>query len=423
MKNNKKYFFTLFLLIGISASTAGDTLLCGIARQDITPTAPVTMAGYANRTDLSKGIHDSLSVRVVVFKSGEERLVIISTDVIGFYDGTAKIIHESLTEKYKLKPSQVFLTAIHTHAAPSIILDEEKGHANNVAYTKFLQKRILQTVEEALNELKPAQIFTGTGSSPVGVNRREVYYDNAGNPRTYLGRNPSGVQDKEVQVLKILQDNQLTSVLFDYACHSTSLGWANFTISGDIHGIAEQFIETYLGNGVIAPGFAGASGDIDPWYRILPGFERKNGWIPEPVLLGTMLGEEVVHVLREMDSTHVGGPIKSAFIELHLPGKPNGDWKTPQNYKTTDLTVTVASVGKVAFVGLGGEVLSEIGMAIKAASPFKQTFIITHCNGTSGYLAPQHLYVEQGYEIKSSPFASTAADMVVKRVINMLHQL
>ena len=67
--------------------------------------------------------------------------------------------------------------------------------------------------------------------------------------------------------------------------------------------------------------------------------------------------------------------------------------------------------------------LSEIGMVIKAASPFDQTFIITHCNGTSGYLPPRHLYIEQGYEIKSSPFASTAADMVTKIVINMLHQL
>ena len=124
-----------------------------------------------------------------------------------------------------------------------------------------------------------------------------------------------------------------------------------------------------------------------------------------------------------MDSTDVAGAIQSAFIELDLPGKPKGEWEIPQNYKTTALNVTVAKVGKVAFVGLGGEVLSEIGMAIKAASPFEQTFIITHCNGTSGYLPPQHLYVQKGYEIKSSTFASTAADMVIKKVTHMLHQL
>jgi hypothetical protein len=292
-----------------------------------------------------------------------------------------------------------------------------------VAYTKFLQKRVLQAVGNALAALKPAQIFTGTGSSPVGANRREVYYDSTGNPRTYLGRNPSGVHDRAVQVLKISQDNQISGVLFDYACHSTSLGWANYSISGDVHGLAEKFIETYLENTVIAPAFAGASGDIDPWYRILPGFEDKNGWIPEPVLLGTMLGEEVIHVLRQMDTSSVAGPIRSDYQVLSLPGKPKGEWKTPPNHKNTSLNVTVARVGDIAFVGLGGEVLTEIGLAIKAASPFKQTFIITHCNGSAGYLAPQHLYVEQGYEIKSSPFASTAAEIVVKKVLTMLYHL
>ena len=59
-----KYFVMFFLLIGTKMSLAGDVLFCGIARYNITPTAPVTMAGYANRTGLSKGIHDSLAVRV-----------------------------------------------------------------------------------------------------------------------------------------------------------------------------------------------------------------------------------------------------------------------------------------------------------------------------------------------------------------------
>ena len=88
----------------------------------------------------------------------------------------------------------------------------------------------------------------------------------------------------------------LLSVVFAYATHSTAMGQSNYQITGDVHGLAEQFIEKYLDHGVIAPGFAGASGNIDPWFRVLPKFETANGWIPEPVLLGTMLGEEVVTV-------------------------------------------------------------------------------------------------------------------------------
>jgi hypothetical protein len=85
--------------------------------------------------------------------------------------------------------------------------------------------------------------------------------------------------------------------------------------------------------------------------------------------------------------------------------------------------VTVARLGNVAFVGLGGEVLTEIGMAIKAGSPCEHTFVITHCNGAAGYLAPKELHVQGGYEIKSSHFTPKAADTVIREAIRMLHDL
>jgi hypothetical protein len=77
----------------------------------------------------------------------------------------------------------------------------------------------------------------------------------------------------------------------------------------------------------------------------------------------------------------------------------------------------------VAFVGLGGEVFNEIGKAIKAASPFPHTVVITHCNGAAGYLPTQPSYDEGGYEIKSSPFAPAAAEQVVKEAVQMLRDL
>jgi neutral ceramidase len=74
-------------------------------------------------------------------------------------------------------------------------------------------------------------------------------------------------------------------------------------------------------------------------------------------------------------------------------------------------------------VGLGGEVLTEIGIAIKAGSPCKHTFVITHCNGAAGYLAPEELHVEGGYEVRSSRFTPQAADIVIRESIRMLHDL
>jgi hypothetical protein len=67
--------------------------------------------------------------------------------------------------------------------------------------------------------------------------------------------------------------------------------------------------------------------------------------------------------------------------------------------------------------------LTEIGMEIKKGSPFKNTFIITHCNGSSGYLAPAELYKEGGYEISATRFEIGSSDMVVKKALRMLYDL
>ena len=137
--------------------------------------------------------------------------------------------------------------------------------------------------------------------------------------------------DREVQVLKLARpgQNQLAGALFAYATHSTSLGPHNYSISGDIHGLAEQFIEKYLGAEVVAPGFAGASGDVDPWFRIKPDFKTTNGWVPEPVLLGTFLGEEVAQVLEGIRGYVTNGAIKSRFETVELPAKARGEGPAP----------------------------------------------------------------------------------------------
>ena len=69
------------------------------------------------------------------------------------------------------------------------------------------------------------------------------------------------------------------------------------------------------------------------------------------------------------------------------------------------------------------EVFNEIGARIKSESPFKCTFIITHCNGAAGYLPTAESYPEGGYEVQSSSFAPEAAATLVKATMEMLQQL
>ncbi len=309
------------------------------------------------------------------------------------------------------------MSAIHTHSAPTPTLDED-GHPHNVRYTQRLQETLIEAVGRAMADPQPVEYSIARGHSPVGCNRREKRPDGT----IKLGRNPGGPTDQEVLVMNLMKpDGAPVAVLFDYATHATSLGPRNMQISGDVLGLAAQFAEKNLGPNVTAPVFAGASGDIDPWYRVLPAFDTSDGWVAEPELLGMMLGVEVVHVARGMKSTESAHEIKSRLMTLDLPAKQNDS--NPGAPATKPLNVTVARVGDVAFVGLGCELLTEIGMAIKAGSPCEHTFVITHCNGAAGYLPPKHLYEQGGYEVDRSGFAPEAAEMLVTETVQALSQL
>jgi neutral ceramidase len=421
---------SLLLISSFSFSQAGKpegnagVLRAGTAKIDITPSIPVKLYGYSSRKTYSEGIHDPLSARAVVFENNGKKFVLVSTDIGSYGSEVFAVIQKSILEKFNLKESELFLSTIHSHSAPILSLDAETGDPNNIEFTKTLQQKLLTVISEAFNNLKPVQIGIGTGSSPVGSNRREMRPDGS----ITLGRNPYGITDKEVLVMKVASpDGTTVGALYDYATHSTSLGPRNMQISGDILGLSAQFVEKILGKDVVTPVFAGASGNIDPWYRVLPEFNSEPGWIPEPVLLSTLLGEEVVHVFRSIKGMDQGGAISTAFATIECPRKKLEDDKSTTDQPlpaTVPVNITVARIGNdVAFVGFNVEMLTEIGMEIKSGSPYKHTFIITHCNGASGYLPPAELYKEGGYEVTSTRFEIGSSDMVVKKALRMLYDL
>jgi neutral ceramidase len=423
-----RLFTVLVLLLPSSVGglhvEAADLLKVGVARLDITPVEPVQMAGYSARTELSTGIHDPLSVRAFALEHEGRRLLIVSADILGYYRGTYEYVIEGIREGLGIEESDIFLSANHTHSAPTVTLDRETGNPANLRYTEFLRTRIVDAARKALGRMEPARIVVGTGSSPVGVNRRETRPGGA----VVLGRNPDGRRDSEVVVVGFLTpQGEPLGVLYNYATHATSLGPRNLLISGDLFGIANGLVEQWRGSDSVAAALVGASGDIDPWYRVLPGFRTDGGWVPETELLGRLLAVEVEHVLDQASAQKGESGIESMATTLLLPGKKRGergiDPESVQGVEPVPLRLAAARIGDVGLVGMSAEVLTEVGQAIKRGSPFAHTMIVTHCGGAQGYLPPTGLYKEGGYEIETSPFAPGAAEATVREALRMLYEL
>lgn len=77
-------------------------------------------------------------------------------------------------------------------------------------------------------------------------------------------------------------------------------------------------------------------------------------------------------------------------------------------------------IGPAVLAGIPAEPFAEIGLAIKARSPFPHTWFGGYVGGWSGYIPVPEEYPRGGYEVETSPFAPEAADRVVDGTVAAL---
>ena len=77
-------------------------------------------------------------------------------------------------------------------------------------------------------------------------------------------------------------------------------------------------------------------------------------------------------------------------------------------------------INDIAIAGVSGEVLTNIGMRLKRESPFNRTIMVTHCNGSSGYIADDAAYNQVSYEIQTTRMKQGCAE---EAVVNGLLEL
>ena len=76
----------------------------------------------------------------------------------------------------------------------------------------------------------------------------------------------------------------------------------------------------------------------------------------------------------------------------------------------------------LAWVGLPGEVFVELGLAIKAASPFRHTILVELANGSIGYIPTRRAYDEGNYEPVSARVAAGSGERLVETALRLLRE-
>ena len=87
------------------------------------------------------------------------------------------------------------------------------------------------------------------------------------------------------------------------------------------------------------------------------------------------------------------------------------------------LNMTALSVGELCLAGIPGEAFTEVGLHIKAHSPFKAQLVLGISNGYEGYFPTRDAYDEGGYEARSSSFRAGVAESIAEAETKLVQSL
>lgn len=413
-----KYVLLTLLMISQQASFAAFVKV-GTGRVVITPELPFHLTGYAGRdTPAVTKVHDLWAKALVIEESPANRIVIVTTDVLGLTPAISDVAAQRLEKKYGIKRSQIMFNSSHTHSGPmiwpalSVIGDYDtttiKGFTN---YAISLTDKLVAVVDMAMQNLAPMQLSYGSGSAEFAINRRQRMPNGSAIP----GR--SGHVDHDVPVL-IAKDAQGTvkAVLFGYACHNTTVTGTNNTVNGDYAGFAQIELEKKYPEAT-ALFFIGCAGDQNPSPR---------GTLELAEQHGRELAAAVAKVVAGKTST-VGAPLRSAFVKTDLAFQPvtaqtmQKDLLEGNKYekrrakliteamnKGWDISahsypVQAMRIGnKLTILSLSGEIVVDYALNAKKQYPGEQLFVAGYCNQVVCYIPTERIIEEGGYEPVSS---------------------
>ena len=440
MKNKFLSVFSTLLILSIISFTVNyceilasgkSTLLAGASKINITPKVPIPMSGYGGRKGPFKGINDDIFIRVIAFSDGKNKAAIIAADLIVIKTLYWEKVTERLNKEIGIPRENILLCATHTHGGPSPAYRYNSPSAEIIAYTDEMTEKLISAVKKAVLNLTPAKIGAGIGECKMNINRRARRPDGT----MGIGRNFDGPADHEVGVVRMddISGNPI-AIFINWPCHGTITTGNNYLITSEWPGATAEFVEKEFGNKIIAQVTAGASGDINPLYRA--NMENIDAFGPrgEVEITGIILGKET-HRVAERIKTSAKGGISASQRVISLPGKkeltpvrnneqittdlPKGNKSSPE----IEIRLSVLKIGQIIFTAVSGEVMNEIGVQTKELSPYKYTFMISNCNGSSGYLVTEQAYEEGGYEVRSTRVKSGAEKAIIKNLLEMINEL
>ncbi len=442
-------------------------LRAGAAKVDITPLMGVSLDGSISKNGPATSVHDPLHARALVLSDEHLTIALVVVDqcVTGrdVFDAAKEKIHSETG----IETRHMLMAATHTHAAPRTI-HIGRGPLDN-KYHEYLAEMIAAAVIQAHGNLSPAAIGhasfqrpeliacrrsvceKGTvGKNPFGESGEQIK-SVAGSSSKVIG--PAGPVDPQFSILSVQHaDGSPLCLLGNFSVHYCG-GYQRGAVSADYFGQFAASVEASLESESPHPEMVaimsnGTSGDTGAFQR---GSLQKFAPFEGMNFYGQMLAEQAIKTVRGIHYRRdVLLKMVESEIELQVrrPDPQRLQWakqvmanpNAKQSHRwtkiyaaetlhlgeypaTEKIKLQAIRIGDIGIAAAPCEVFAETGLAIKNASPIKNTFNMELANGYGGYLPSQEQHAMGGYETwpaRSSKLEIAAEEKIRMELLRML---
>ena len=398
-----------------------EKLHLGIGREIITPPVGSKLYGYSPDV-VSTSVNDDLQATAFYFSQGVLKALLISVTVCEMQTKLCDDIRKILSEKTGVPVNNIMLCATHTHSGPNVAGSVGWGDIDkNYCDTIFVPKLVSASVSAMSNPVA-VKMAKASGESLVGVNRRQLFFDN----KIDFGQNLWGCINKKMTLLSFADyDENVVATMIHYGCHGTCAG-QNTEITRDWSGIMTDAVEKE--SGAPCAFFNGTMGDIGP--RISNG--KTTGDITYVRELGEVAKRDALGIYSELcdyenvnlavssdtlsiplkerlgmaeclcmyekykdETENLGGMIK-AYLENVMSLEKSGE----KQLSSFEICQTTVALGDVVLTGIPFEMFSETGLRIDEAAGDKSVLCISNTNGFEGYFVTEDAICRGGYEVE-----------------------
>lgn len=384
------------------------------------------------------GIHDDLQAKALFLDSEDQRLLLITADLVGLSHEQVQRVAQRIAEATGVPPDAVMITCSHTHSGPATPAITVIGEVHQ-AYIRDLEHNLVAVAAEACTAARPAVLGWRREEVCIHVNRRQVT-----DQGVVIGQRPRGLTLPWVDVLAVDDaEGRPLARWFCHACHAVVLGPDNRLISADWPGYAQRVVEA-AEPGSVALFAQGCCGDLNPYPRGSFAIAERHGKAVagavikaaaeaektrDPVLASSVEllqlplqdpppVEEAERIADEIEAGYRARETEMAYGEKQW----YGGWvrwarelvelaRRGVTHLTVPYLVQVFRIGDGAIVGLPGEVFAQYAANLNDRSPAIPTAVAAYTNGYCSYVPTEAAFAEGGYEVEQA-FRGTLPTML-----------